>query len=253
MASVARWGAQVNNRTRRRHAFVNVNVATDRYQLARPLPRLPDRNKVLTNRKAVAYNNVKLQGPLHAPRDGCNKGVKLMKVVGFIACLFVVLGFSQFGCGKPVDTRPPVTPLLSSASPEKPRVDTAAIEKELIRIERDYPRVVKEKDVAALKRTEAEDLVVIDQDGNIGSHAENVKDIESGAVAADSWEVTDLKVTVLNADAAFISGRSIIKGGKTSVQIRWIDTYARRDGSWKLVASISTPVKQPPASTPPKS
>jgi hypothetical protein len=66
-----------------------------------------------------------------------------------------------------------------------------------------------------------------------------------------------MKVSVLDKDAAVVSGRSIIKGGKSktpdgktidiSGEIRWIDTFARRNGEWKLVASISTPVLRPSA------
>jgi hypothetical protein len=90
-----------------------------------------------------------------------------------------------------------------------------------------------------------------------------MNDIRTGAMSADSWEVRDMKVTVINKDAAFITGRSIVKGGKTktpegktidiSGEYRWIDTFARRNGQWKLVASIGTPILAPstgPAASP---
>ncbi len=127
--------------------------------------------------------------------------------------------FGMSGCQKPAapDTNRGVTSAAHTNS-AKETIDTAAIELELKRIENDFPRVLKEKDTVAVDRVEA-------------------------------------KVNVLDKDAAVVSGRSIIKGGKyktpdgktidASGEIRWIDTFARRNGEWKLVASISTPVPKP--------
>jgi ketosteroid isomerase-like protein len=139
-------------------------------------------------------------------------------------------------------------------------INTAAIEAELTRIEKDFPRVLKEKDAQALDRVEADDIVIIYPDGEVGSKSEDINDIKAGALSADSWEVSDVKVNVLDKDAAFVTGRSIVTGGRSktpdgkaidiSGQYRFIDTFARRNGEWKLVASISTPVKRPPAAAP---
>ncbi len=139
-------------------------------------------------------------------------------------------------------------------------IDTAAIEAELTRIEKDFPRVLKEQDAQAVDRVEADDIVIIYPDGEVGSKSLDVNDIKTGALSADLWEVTDVKVKVLDKDAAFVTGRSIVTGGKAktldgktidvSGQYRFIDTFARRNGEWKLVASISTPVKRPPVAAP---
>ena len=97
-------------------------------------------------------------------------------------------------------------------------------------------------------------------DGSSGDKAQDVKDIESGALSADSWEIADLKVNVLDNDSAVVSGRSIVKGGKykmtdgktqdISGEYRWIDTYERRNGQWQVVAGASTPVMKGPAGKP---
>jgi hypothetical protein len=141
------------------------------------------------------------------------------------------------------------------ASPTAETVDTAAIEAELMKIENDWPRIIKERDVATVKRIEAEDAVFVYPDGSIGDKAKDVSDMESGALSADSWEVLDVKVTVLNKDAAFVSGRSVVKNGKyklpngksldISGQYRFIDTYARRNGQWQEVAGATTPIVAP--------
>ena len=67
-------------------------------------------------------------------------------------------------------------------------------------------------------------------------------------IIADSFEMLDPKVTVIDADSAFITGRSVIKNGKYTVpdqkkpiditgEYRFLDVYAKRDGKWQVVAS----------------
>jgi ketosteroid isomerase-like protein len=131
----------------------------------------------------------------------------------------------------------------------------------LVRIENDWPRVIKEKDAAAVRRVEADDVVVVYPDGSLGDKAQDVKDIESGALSADSIEVADLKVNVVSNDAAYASGRNILKNGKykssdgktidISGQYRFVDTFAKRRGEWQLVAGASVPIRQPAAAASP--
>jgi hypothetical protein len=162
------------------------------------------------------------------------------------------------GCQKAAENANTVAP---AASPTAETIDTAAIETELLRIENDWPRVVKEKDVEAVKRVEADDGIFVYPDGTVGDKATDVKDMENGALSAESWEISDLKVTVLSKDAAVVSGRSVVKNGKykmpdgksidISGQYRFIDTFARRNGQWKLVAGASTPIRGPAATASP--
>ncbi|HKO97224.1 MAG TPA: nuclear transport factor 2 family protein [Pyrinomonadaceae bacterium] len=145
------------------------------------------------------------------------------------------------------------------ATPET--VDTAAITTELMRIENDWPRVIREKDVAAARRVEADDVIIVYPDGNAGDKTQDLKDIESGAMTAESVEMADLKVNVIDKDAAVATGRVIIKNGKfkmpdgktieISGQYRFVDTFARRNGEWKLVAGASVPLRVPIAEASP--
>jgi ketosteroid isomerase-like protein len=161
------------------------------------------------------------------------------------------------GCQPATNTNQPV--VVTSPSPE--RVDTASVQTELLRIENDWPRMMKEKDSAAVERVEADDAVFIYPDGSLGNKAQDLKDIGGGALTADSWQVTDLQVTVLDADSAFVVGRSIVTNGKYTPpggkpmsipgQFRFIDTYVRRNGEWKLVAGANTPVTGPAAAASP--
>src|SRR6266852_4113266 len=87
------------------------------------------------------------------------------------------------GCQPAGNTNRPT--VATSPSPEK--VDTASIQTELLRIENDWPRVVKERDVAAVQRVEADDAVFVYPDGSVGNKAQDVKDMQTGALTADSW------------------------------------------------------------------
>jgi len=159
-------------------------------------------------------------------------------------------------CQPAANTNEPV-----AASPSPERVDTASIQTELLRIENDWPRIIKEKDSAAVERIEADDAIFIYPDGSLGNKAQDLKDVSGGALTADSWQVTDLQVTVLDADSAFTTGRNIVTNGKYKMadgktvnlpsQTRFLDTYARRNGEWKLVAAASAPVIAPTASASP--
>jgi ketosteroid isomerase-like protein len=193
------------------------------------------------------------------PRRQNKKESFLMRTKKFPGIFLLVFSFIVLsGCQRPGDDTNRAAPNTNSA---RETVDTAAIESELKRIEQDWPRVMKEKDAAAVQRVEADDVMMVYPDGSIGGKAQDLKDIESGALSADSWEVTDLNVTVLDNDSAVVSGRSVVKGGKyktsdgktidISGQYRFIDTFARRNGEWKLVASASTPIRDVNASASP--
>src|SRR5207248_4734691 len=78
-----------------------------------------------------------------------------------------------------------------------PTPDKAAIEAELTRIENDWPRIVKERDAAAVRKLEADDIILVYPDGSIGSKEEDIRDIEAGALSADPQEISDITVNVL--------------------------------------------------------
>jgi hypothetical protein len=173
--------------------------------------------------------------------------------VSIVSVAIALFAFAQFGCATP----PSNTGNTNAVATPQPTPDTAAIERELLRVENDFPRVLKERDADAIRRVEADDIVEIIPDGSTSTKAQDISDVQAGNLTADSWEIVEAKVTVLNNDAAFVSGRSVIKGGKSkspngkivdiSGEYRWIDSFARRDGQWKLVASAAVKIQQPGA------
>ena len=163
--------------------------------------------------------------------------------LALLICL-VVLVFS--GCQPAADTNRNLA--VASASPVKETFDAAAIEAELIRIEREWANASKTHNAEAVKGFLADNAVIIYPDGTTATKAEEIKTIESGAITVESYESLEPKVVVINADSAFITGRSVIKNGKIAVpgqkkpidisgEYRFLDVYARRDGKWQVVAS----------------
>lgn len=175
--------------------------------------------------------------------------------VAVLALAIALLVLAQFGCASPQNTN---TNTVSVATPE-PTPDKAAIEAELTKIENDWPRIIKEHDVATVQKIEADDAVFVYPDGSLGDKAQDVKDMEAGSLSADSWEVLDLKVNVIDNDAAVVSGRNVVKGGKykmpdgkttdISGEYRVVDTFARRNGQWQVVAGAATPIQKGAAGT----
>jgi ketosteroid isomerase-like protein len=151
---------------------------------------------------------------------------------------------------------------VTSSSPAKEAFDPAAIEAELIKLEREWATASQTHNAEAVRRMVADDAVIVYPDGTTATKADEVRTIESGAITADAWELLDPKVTVIDADSAFITGRSILKNGKykdpnqkrpmdISGEYRFLDVYARRDGKWQAVASQATKIANPAPAPPP--
>lgn len=177
-----------------------------------------------------------------------------------ITLVFVAIGSLvslYLGCTTPQNTN---TNTVALASPE-PTPDKAAIEAELTRIENDWPRIIKERDSAAVKKIEADDILLVYPDGAAGNKDQDIKDIEAGNLSAESWELADIVVRVIDNDAAVVTLRTTVKAGKykmpdgktqdVSGQYRSMDTFARRNGQWQLVASATVPVRNPTAASSP--
>ncbi|HEX3145129.1 MAG TPA: nuclear transport factor 2 family protein [Pyrinomonadaceae bacterium] len=143
----------------------------------------------------------------------------------------------------------------------EPTPDKAAIEAQLKALEYDWPRILKERDGAAVRKLEADDIMILSPDGADGTKDGDIQDIEAGQMAGDPQEISDVTVNVLDNDSAVVRSRTTVKGdnhvlsdGKCQTiihEFRTIDTFVRRNGQWQIVASATVPVRNPgPASSP---
>lgn len=186
--------------------------------------------------------------------------------LALLVCLAVVV---LNGCQPAADTNRNLA--AANATPAKETFDPAAIEAEVMRIEREWYSAAKTHNAEAAKGFLADNVVLVYPDGTAATKADEIRSIESGAMTADAYDMLESKVTVINADSAFITGRSVIKNGKYAVpgqkkpieisgEYRFLDVYARRDGKWQVVASQAVKIEpgaapaaaaSPAASVPP--
>jgi hypothetical protein len=145
---------------------------------------------------------------------------------------------------------------IAAASPPKETFDAAAIEAEVMKLERDWFKAGQTYDAELIKQIVAEDAILVYPDGSTGTKADELRLVETKAITVDSWEIPEAKVTVLSADSAFITGRSVVKNGKIkdtnmprpvdiSGEYRFVDVYARINGKWQVVASAAAKVQNP--------
>ena len=141
-----------------------------------------------------------------------------------------------------------------AATPEK--IDNAAIQSELIKLEREWADAFKNGDADTVRRIMADDIAVINPDGATSTKAAEVDAIQARTITIESWDISEPKVTVLDANNAFVTGRGTIKNGKAKLpnsnktidisgEYRFLDVYARRNGKWQAVASQTTPIATP--------
>ena len=177
--------------------------------------------------------------------------MKRSALVLFVILMAVVLG----GCMR-ASTETNRNDAVAAASPAKETFDAAAIEAELMKLAREWADSVKTKNGEAVRRIVADDAVLVYPDGTTANKTIELQTIESGAITADSFDMLESKVTVIDAEAAFITGRSAIKNGKytdpntkrsinISGEYRFLDVYTKRGGRWQVVASQATPITAP--------
>jgi len=179
-------------------------------------------------------------------KESKNRMNRIALALGIVAVVAVMNG-----CQPALDTNR--NNAIATASPAKETYDQAAIEAEILKLEREWADSNKTHSSEAVKRIVADNAVIIYPDGSTATKADEVSTVESGSITADSFEIVDPKVTVIDADSAFITGRGVIKNGKNVVpgqkrpinisgEYRFLDVYAKRDGKWQVVASQATKI-----------
>jgi ketosteroid isomerase-like protein len=110
-----------------------------------------------------------------------------------------------------------------------------------------WDKAIVRKERAAVESNMAEDFRQIDGFGNFETKASFVEGIVSDNLTIDPYTVEDFEVR-LYGDVALLSGRTRMTGRYDGEDFtshyRYIDTYVRRDGAWKVVSVQIT--KLPP-------
>jgi len=130
--------------------------------------------------------------------------------------------------------------LMAGVAAARPPEDVAQA---LIKLENDWAKAGLAGDAAALEKLLVPDYVYTNQDAEMASRAEMVAGMKSGTTKYDTFTVGDMKVHVYG-DAAVVTGKGHIKGTENGKpideQIRFTDTWVKRDGRWVCAATQVT-------------
>lgn len=172
--------------------------------------------------------------------------------------LALVLSVSLAAC-QPAAPETNLNAASANAQPIKEPFNPAAIEAEVLKLNLEWINATKNRDAEAARRIIADDAMLTYPDGTTGTKADDIRELEAGNLTADSFDILESKVKVLNADVAIVTGRTAIRNGKykrpngrvlnVSGEYRFTDVFARRNGTWQVVASHATTVD--PAAPPP--
>jgi len=108
------------------------------------------------------------------------------------------------------------------------------------------------RDVEALDRMVANDLYYCHSNAEVENKARFLETIRTQRLRYDAIDIREISVHLLAADIAMVSGlvrfKGNIAGQDLELDLRYLDSYALRDGRWQLLAWQSTRV--PPAASP---
>ena len=123
------------------------------------------------------------------------------------------------------------------------------VEKAIIKIEQDMSTALTKSDADAAAKMLADTFYAVNPDGSTQGKAQFLADLKSGKFKLESNQLDDMKVHAADADMAIVTYRSTDKGSydghDLSGQYRWLDVFARRNGTWQFIVSQGTKVEQP--------
>ena len=118
-------------------------------------------------------------------------------------------------------------------------------EQALIKIQHEWAEARIKGDSSYTRRLEAENCTVVWPDGSIVNKQEDLKSM-TGDIVFTEFEIGDLQVR-LYGETGIVVGQGTLKAheGKQSLlggKFVWTDTFIKRGGAWKVIASQITPV-----------
>jgi ketosteroid isomerase-like protein len=120
--------------------------------------------------------------------------------------------------------------------------DTA---KEIEQIERQLVAAISAVDLTTYDRLVADDYVVVQASGVEMTKADVMASYRTGARRYKGLVISEVKVH-LYGDTAVLSARSsgfrIDGGNEVPNNVRYIRVYARRQGKWRAVSQMATPI-----------
>lgn len=119
--------------------------------------------------------------------------------------------------------------------------DEAAV----MEIENSWPEAVIKKDIPTLEKYYADDVTDVGPDGSLATKQKDIDDIRSGVFVVESANATELTPRIYG-NAAVVTGVGQITGKYKDQDIsgryRFTDTFVKRNGEWRCVATQATKI-----------
>jgi ketosteroid isomerase-like protein len=126
--------------------------------------------------------------------------------------------------------------------PTMQTVAMTSVEQTLIELEKAWNAAFLRKDLAALERIMADDIVIVYGDGSRATKAKDLAGLGKGEQVTTSTQ-DEFQVRVYG-DAAVVMSRltstGIREGKRFSAQFRYIDVFEKRDGRWQCTMTQNT-------------
>jgi ketosteroid isomerase-like protein len=136
---------------------------------------------------------------------------------------------------------------FSAAQAQSRRSDEGA---HVLALDNSWNRALESKDTRALDMLLADAFVSVDIDGSMQTKREFLASIKSPDYHPPAQAVTEQSSVEVYGDSAVVVGifrtKGVDKGKKYMNRERYVDTWAKIEGTWKCVASITVliPAKQ---------
>jgi ketosteroid isomerase-like protein len=117
------------------------------------------------------------------------------------------------------------------------------MEKELLRLEKEFADAIIKNDPVAIGRIVADDWIIIDANGGIIDQARFLAVITSGDLTHEMMESDDIRVRVYRKTAvvtALTRTKGKFKGQDFSTQERATDVFVKQEGQWRCVLTQLT-------------
>lgn len=121
----------------------------------------------------------------------------------------------------------------------------AADQQALKEIQHQWADARLKRDSSFATQIEADNFTVVWPDGQIINKQDDVKSYEADGAVFSEFKITDLDVRFYG-ETAIVVGQGSIKGHTPTKDLSgryvWTDTFVKRNGAWKAVASQVTSV-----------
>ena len=134
--------------------------------------------------------------------------------------------------------------LIGLANDQSIMGDHSQEERALMKIQHEWAEARVKGNSSYTRRLEAEDCTIVWPDGRIVNKRGDLQSMTD--IVFSEFEIQNLQVR-LYGDTGIVVGENIIKAHKGKRDLLggkfvWTDTFVKKDGAWKVVASQITPV-----------